>query len=152
MRRSSDSARHPAIQEALQKACQSLEIKRNGLGADGKELRNQDQILDSLKRPSWNRLFHIYDAFKMGIPFSTIKKLTKIDSWFLNQIEELVEFEKEIEKNTLDTLSKDLIVLCILIAVANDIAGNVLKIVKSLCNCTILFGVNLSVSIFVNYI
>jgi carbamoyl-phosphate synthase large subunit len=97
-----------SFQEALQKACQSLEIKRNGLGADGKELRNQDQILDSLKRPSWNRLFHIYDAFKMGIPFSTIKKLTKIDSWFLNQIEELVEFEKEIEKNTLDTLSKDL--------------------------------------------
>jgi carbamoyl-phosphate synthase large subunit len=97
-----------SFQEALQKACQSLEIKRNGLGADGKELRNQDQILDSLKRPSWNRLFHIYDAFKMGIPFSTIKKLTKIDSWFLNQIEELVEFEKEIEKNTLDSLTKDL--------------------------------------------
>lgn len=97
-----------SFQEALQKACQSLEIKRNGLGADGKELTNQDQILESLKNPSWNRLFHIYDAFKMGIPFTTIRKLTKIDPWFLNQIEELVELEKEIEKNTLDSLSKDL--------------------------------------------
>jgi carbamoyl-phosphate synthase large subunit len=85
-----------------------LEIKRNGLGADGKELTNQEAILSSLKNPSWNRLFHIYDAFKMGIPFKTIQKLTRIDSWFLNQIEELVELEKEIEKNTLDTISRDL--------------------------------------------
>ena len=45
-----------SFQEALQKACQSLEIKRNGLGADGKELRDQDQILHSLEFPSWNRL------------------------------------------------------------------------------------------------
>ncbi len=97
-----------SFQEALQKACQSLEIKRNGLGADGKELTNQEQILDSLKNPSWNRLFHIYDAFKMGIPFKTIQKLTQIDAWFLNQIEELVELEKEIQKYTLDSLSRDL--------------------------------------------
>jgi carbamoyl-phosphate synthase large subunit len=45
------------FQEALQKACQSLEIKRNGLGADAKELRDRDQILHSLQNPSWNRLF-----------------------------------------------------------------------------------------------
>ena len=97
-----------SFQEALQKDCQSLEIKRNGLGADGKELTNQDQILDSLKNPGWNRLFHIYDAFKMGIPFNTIRKLTKIDPWFLNQIEELVELEREIEKHTLETIPYDL--------------------------------------------
>ena len=97
-----------SFQEALQKACQSLEIKRNGLGADGKELTDQTAILESLKNPSWNRLFHIYDAFKMGIPFKTIQKLTKIDAWFLNQIEELVELEREIEKYTLDTLPREL--------------------------------------------
>ena len=56
------------FQEALQKACQSLEIKRNGLGADGRELKDQQAILKSLGNPSWNRLFHIYDAFKLGIP------------------------------------------------------------------------------------
>ncbi|MDN5201628.1 carbamoyl-phosphate synthase large subunit [Fulvivirgaceae bacterium BMA10] len=97
------------FQEALQKACQSLEIKRNGLGADGKELTNQEQILYSLEHPSWNRLFHIYDAFKLGIPFKTIQNLSKIDKWFLHQIEELIVIEKEIEKYTLDTLPKPLL-------------------------------------------
>lgn len=97
------------FQEALQKACQSLEIKRNGLGADGKELTKQDQILESLENPSWNRIFHVRDAFAMGIPFKTIHKLTKIDPWFLNQIEELVVLEKEIQKHTIDNISKDLL-------------------------------------------
>lgn len=98
-----------SFQEALQKACQSLEIRRNGLGADGKELRNQDEILKSLEFPSWNRLFHIYDAIKLGIPFKTIREKTKIDEWFLRQIEELVELEKEIEKYTIQSLPKDLL-------------------------------------------
>ena len=96
------------FQEALQKACQSLEIKRNGLGADGKELRNQEEILYSLANPSWNRLFHVYDAFKLGISFRTIHDLTKIDKWFLKQIEELIHFEKEIEKFGLDTIPREL--------------------------------------------
>jgi carbamoyl-phosphate synthase large subunit len=96
------------FQEALQKACQSLEIKRNGLGADGKELKKQDEILYSLENPSWNRLFHIYDAFKLGIPFKTIQKLTKIDKWFLEQIEELLVLEKEVEKYSIDTIPKEL--------------------------------------------
>ncbi len=97
------------FQEALQKACQSLEIKRNGIGADGKELTKQDQILESLENPSWNRIFHVRDAFAMGIPFKTIHKLTKIDPWFLNQIEELVVLEKEIQKYSIDNISKDLL-------------------------------------------
>ncbi len=99
------------FQEALQKACQSLEIKRNGLGADGKELRNQEEILYSLANPSWNRLFHIYDAFKLGISFRTIQDLTKIDKWFLKQIEDLIHLEREIEKFELNTISKELMEL-----------------------------------------
>ena len=97
------------FQEALQKACQSLEIKRNGLGADGKELTNQAEILHSLENPSWNRLFHIYDAFKLGVQFKTIQKLTKIDPWFLNQIEELLTLEKEIQKTSIQTISKEML-------------------------------------------
>ena len=97
------------FQEALQKACQSLEIKRNGMGADGKELRDQDAIMYSLANPSWNRLFHIYDAFKMGISFKTIQQLTKIDKWFLNQIEDLVRVEKEIEKYSVQNIPKVLL-------------------------------------------
>ena len=98
-----------SFQEALQKACQSLEINRNGLGADGKELRDQDQILNSLEHPSWNRLFHIYDAIKLGIPFKTIQEKTRIDFWFLRQIEELIHLERKIEKYTLDTIPKELL-------------------------------------------
>ncbi|HEY5690935.1 MAG TPA: carbamoyl-phosphate synthase large subunit, partial [Cyclobacteriaceae bacterium] len=92
------------FQEALQKACQSLEIRRNGLGADGKELKKQDELLYSLENPSWNRLFHIYDAMKLGISMKTILSLTKIDKWFLQQIEELIEVESEIEKFEIDTI------------------------------------------------
>ena len=97
------------FQEALQKACQSLEIKRNGLGADGKELKNQDQILDSLKNASWNRLFHIYDAYKMGIPTKTIQKITRIDPWFLEQIHELIELESQIQTFKLEDLPRALL-------------------------------------------
>jgi len=96
------------FQEALQKACQSLEIRRNGLGADGKELTKQDEILYSLENPSWNRLFHVYDALKLGIPMKTVQKLTKIDRWFLKQIEELVELEKKIGKFNINTIPADL--------------------------------------------
>ena len=96
------------FQEALQKACQSLEIRRNGLGADGKELKKQDELLQSLENPSWNRLFHIYDAMKLGISMKTILSLTKIDKWFLGQIEELIELEKEIEKFDIDTIPAQL--------------------------------------------
>ncbi len=97
------------FQEALQKAAQSLEIRRNGLGADGKELRNQEELLHSLANPSWNRIFHIHDAIKIGIPLKTIHKLTKIDKWFLKQIEELVDIEQELEQYDLDTVPADLL-------------------------------------------
>ncbi|MCO5260640.1 MAG: carbamoyl-phosphate synthase large subunit [Crocinitomicaceae bacterium] len=96
------------FQEALQKACQSLEIGRNGLGADGKELTNQQEILQSLENPSWNRLFHIYDAIKLGIPFKTIQDKTKIDIWYLRQIEELIDLERKIEKHRIDDISREL--------------------------------------------
>ncbi len=93
-----------SFQEALQKACQSLEIKRNGLGADGREVIDQKQILHSLANPSWNRLWHIYDGIKLGIPLKRIQELTKIDIWFLRQIEEMVQLEREVERHNLDTL------------------------------------------------
>jgi carbamoyl-phosphate synthase large subunit len=97
-----------SFQEALQKACQSLEINRNGLGADGRELTNQNEILHSLSHPSWNRLFHIYDAIKLGIPFKTIVEKTKIDIWFLKQIEDLIKLERKIEKYHIENLPKEL--------------------------------------------
>ncbi|MDZ7935314.1 MAG: carbamoyl-phosphate synthase large subunit [Emticicia sp.] len=97
------------FQEALQKACQSLEIRRNGLGADGKELKDQEALKKSLANPSWNRLFHVYDAFKAGLSFKTIQNLTKIDKWFLRQIEEMIMLEKEIEQVSIDDISAELL-------------------------------------------
>jgi carbamoyl-phosphate synthase large subunit len=96
------------FQEALQKACQSLEIKRNGLGADGRELRDREQLMESLANASWDRLFHVYDAFKMGISFNSIHKATLIDPWFLRQIKELVDLEKLIGGHTIEDIDKQL--------------------------------------------
>jgi len=98
-----------SFQEALQKACQSLEIRRNGLGADGKEVTDQATILHSLANPSWNRLWHIYDGIKLGIPLKRIHDITKIDTWFLRQIEDMVLVEKQIENFSLDTLPYNLL-------------------------------------------
>jgi carbamoyl-phosphate synthase large subunit len=97
------------FQEALQKACQSLEIKRNGLGADGREERDQEKLKYSLANPSWDRLFHVYDAFKAGLSFKTIQNLTKIDKWFLHQIEEMIQLEHKIETFRLDSLPKEIL-------------------------------------------
>ncbi len=98
-----------SFQEALHKATQSLEIKRNGLGADGKGYKDYDQIISKLTYASWDRVFVIYDAIQMGIPLSRIHEITKIDMWFLKQYEELVALEREISTFTLDTLPKGLL-------------------------------------------
>ena len=98
-----------SFQEALHKATQSLEIKRNGLGADGKGYKDYEQIISKLTVPSWDRVFVIYDAIQMGIPLNTIHEITKIDMWFLKQYEELHILEKEITKYTVENLPKELL-------------------------------------------
>ena len=98
-----------SFQEALQKACQSLEIKRNGLGADGKGWTNQDDILHSLQFPSGDRVFRIYDAIRLGISLKTIYQYTKMDYWFLRQLEELVMLEYEIEKFNISNVPNELV-------------------------------------------
>ena len=98
-----------SFQEALHKATQSLEIKRNGLGADGKGYTDYDQIISKLTYASWDRVFVIYDAIQMGIPLSRIHEITKIDLWFLRQYEELYALEKEISNFSIDTIEKPLL-------------------------------------------
>lgn len=98
-----------SFQEALHKATQSLEIKRNGLGADGKGYTDYDTIIDKLKNPSWDRVFVIYDAIQLGIPLSRIHEITKIDMWYLKQYEELHFLEKEISQYSIDNIDKDLL-------------------------------------------
>ncbi|WP_274475736.1 carbamoyl-phosphate synthase large subunit [Mangrovimonas aestuarii] len=98
-----------SFQEALHKATQSLEIKRNGIGADGKGYKDYNTIIEKLTHASWDRVFVIYDAIHIGIPLSTIHEITKIDMWFLKQYEELYFLEKEISKFTIDTIERDLL-------------------------------------------
>ncbi len=98
-----------SFQEALQKATQSLEIKRNGIGADGKSYNNYEVIIDKLKNPSWDRVFIIYNAIQLGIPLSRIHEITKIDMWFLKQYEDLYLLESKIASYNLKTLPKELL-------------------------------------------
>lgn len=119
-----------SFQEALQKACQSLEIKRMGLGCDGWEERRLDVLVDSLEHPSWDRIFHVKDALQLGVPISSIKKLTKIDDWFLEQIYDLVRTEKELKKFTLQNIDPDLL------RVAKQKGYSDYQIAHALGNCT----------------
>ena len=93
--------------EALQKACQSLEIGRAGLGADGRQSRNLEEIMHSLEHPSWDRLFHVYDALSLGVPIESVRKATKIDRWFLNQIMDVVNMETELRRYSLNNIPED---------------------------------------------
>ena len=98
-----------SFQEALHKATQSLEIKRNGIGADGKGYTDYDQVIEKLTNASWDRVFVIYDAIQMGIPLSRIHEITKIDMWFLKQYQELYDLEIEISKFDINSLDKPLL-------------------------------------------
>ena len=93
-----------SFQEALHKATQSLEVKRNGLGADGKGYTDYDIIISKLSVASWDRVFVIYDAIQIGIPLKRIHEITKIDMWFLKQYEELFYLEQEISKFSIETI------------------------------------------------
>jgi len=96
-----------SFQEALHKATQSLEIKRNGLGADGKGYKDYNTIINKLTNASWDRVFVIYDAIQAGISLDRIYEITKIDIWFLKQYEELYQLEKEISKLKIENIEYD---------------------------------------------
>ena len=94
--------------EALQKACQSLEINRLGLGADGKGWTRVDDIVHSMEHPSWDRLFHIKEALRLGVPIQSVHNLTKVDKWFLNEIQQLVQIEAELRRYQLNNIPAEL--------------------------------------------
>ena len=98
-----------SFQEALHKATQSLEIKRNGLGADGKGIKDYDLIIKKLSNPSWDRVFVIYDAIQMGISLERIFEITKIDMWFLMQFYDLAKLEKEISTFSIESISSEIL-------------------------------------------
>ena len=82
--------------EALQKACQSQENNRSGLGADKKEWIRTEDILTRLEAASDDRIYRLKDALRLGVPTKTVQKLTRIDPWYINQIKRLVKMEDKL--------------------------------------------------------
>ncbi len=82
--------------EALQKACQSQENNRTGLGADKKEWLRTEDIMERLEKVSDDRIYRVKDALRLGIPSKTVQKFTGIDPWFIGQIKNLVKMEERL--------------------------------------------------------
>ncbi len=94
--------------EALQKACQSQENNRHGLGADKKEWIRTSDILERLEMVSDDRIYRLKDALRLGVPEKTVQKLTLIDPWFIKQIKRLVKMEEQVMRyNVPEDLDKD---------------------------------------------
>lgn len=84
--------------EALQKACQSLENNATGLSFTSTTRLRPEELLESLKRPQWDRIFRIKEAIAAGISIKTIREYTQIDRWFLYQIQDIVSLENKIKE------------------------------------------------------
>lgn len=96
--------------EALQKACQSLENNATGLTSISSGKMKPEELLDYLKRPTWDRIFRIREAIEAGISIKTLRELTQIDRWFLYQIQEIVKLEQHVKTfEHLDNLPEELL-------------------------------------------
>ena len=96
--------------EALQKACQSLENNATGLSAISRSKMRPEELMEYLKRPTWDRIFKIKEAMDAGISIKTLRELTQIDRWFLYQIQDIVNLERKIkEYQHLDKLPVELL-------------------------------------------
>lgn len=93
--------------EALNKAWQSLEIGRQGLGADGYDNPDRKEVRERLMKPYWDRMINIRHAFKLGASVEEIADITDVDPWFLQQIRYMVSLENRTEGQTLDNISKE---------------------------------------------
>lgn len=98
-----------SFQEAIQKAAQSLEIKRSGIGADGKDIKDQEVIIEKLKHASWDRIWAVSDAIKMGMSLHKIHDITKIDMWYLKQFEEMAQTEALVSQYTVENIPRNVL-------------------------------------------
>jgi carbamoyl-phosphate synthase large subunit len=96
------------FQESFQKALRGLEV-----GVDGMNEKTQDrEVLEKeLGEPGPERIWYVGDAFAQGLSVDEVYELTRIDKWFLVQIEEIVKIELELEKTTLDAIDCDTLLM-----------------------------------------
>lgn len=99
------------FQESLQKAIRGLE--KNSYGFEPKIITETDEtkaiLQQELRSPSSERLWYIADAFRFNFSLDEIHRLTHIDPWFLIQIEDLINTEKQIKQHTLRSMDADLL-------------------------------------------
>ncbi len=101
------------FKEALQKGIRSIEIGRYGFGADGgdipeKDQKNLDEIRKKLIYPNADRFFYIRYALQEGLSIDEICELSKIDPWFIYNMKEILDLEKELKKHTLRNILPEL--------------------------------------------
>ena len=95
------------FKESLQKGIRSLELQRFGLGFDGKDMEKMalEAIVEKLKIPNPERLFYIKQAFEQGMTLMQIHEHTKIDPWFLHQLQQIVAAPKNFTDTYEDILA-----------------------------------------------
>lgn len=96
------------FQESLQKAIRALEIGSYGFESV-EDLTKEEAKLAvraGLQRATWQRLWYIGDAFRLEMSLEEVYEYTKIDRWFLSQIRDLIDQERTLSKENLETLSK----------------------------------------------
>ncbi len=113
--------------EAVQKACQSLENEVVGLGYYGKSLMQADELLEYIKIPKWDRIFRIKDALMAGASIKRICESTKIDRWFIYQIQKICDCEKQIARYDLKTLPDDLLKEAKLLGFSDEQLKSIMK-------------------------
>ncbi|WP_024868771.1 carbamoyl-phosphate synthase large subunit [Pseudoxanthomonas suwonensis] len=95
------------FRESVQKALRGLETGKVGFDPTGLDLADEDDLATlrrELKAPGPERLFYVADAFRAGMSVEDIHALSFIDPWFLDQIEEIIQEEKRVAAEGLDTL------------------------------------------------
>ncbi|WP_133500096.1 carbamoyl-phosphate synthase large subunit [Cognatilysobacter terrigena] len=88
-----------SFQESMQKALRGLETGKVGLDPTGLDLSSDEDLATlrrELKEPGPERMFHIGDAFRAGMSVEDVHALSHVDRWFLDQIEEIVQAEREL--------------------------------------------------------
>ncbi|OYY07310.1 MAG: carbamoyl phosphate synthase large subunit, partial [Polynucleobacter sp. 35-46-11] len=90
------------FQESFQKALRGLEVGVDGLDEVSTDL---DDIIQEIGEPGPDRIWYLADAFRMGMGLDEVYNETKVDPWFLEQIEELITMETELKQRKIDSLS-----------------------------------------------
>ena len=99
------------FQESFQKALCSMEEGLNGLNSVKSNNKNipKEEILNELTIPGPKRIFYVADAIRNGWTLEKIHSLTKIDYWFLDQINEILEIENNLLDLNKNELTEDLL-------------------------------------------